>query len=141
MVLYRSVAVVTACALLGACATITRGTNRAWEVQTTPVGAQVKTSHGMSCPSTPCSIKMPRRSQFVATISKDGYKPVDIQVDNKVSAGGGTAMAGNVLIGGIIGAAVDGSNGAMLDLRPNPAIVTLEPLDAAPSSAAAAPVS
>ena len=112
---------------LSACATVTRGRNTAWEVQTTPVGASVSTSNGFSCASTPCSIKMPRKSEFTATITKPGYKTATVSVTNKVAGAGGAAMAGNLLAGGIIGAGVDASSGAMLDLTPNPAVVTLEP--------------
>ncbi len=35
-------------------------------------------------------------------------------------------MAGNVLVGGIIGAGVDASSGAVLELVPNPVEVQLE---------------
>jgi hypothetical protein len=80
----------------------------------------------MMCESTPCSIKMPRKSQFTATITKPGYKNAKVVVTNKVAGGGGAAMAGNLLAGGLIGAGVDASSGAMLDLTPNPAIVILE---------------
>lgn len=111
---------------LCACATVTRGTNTAWEVQTDPSGARVETSHGHQCTSTPCAMKMPRKSEFTATITKPGYKPVTVSVTNKVSGGGGAAMAGNVILGGIIGAGVDATSGAMLDLTPNPAVVKLE---------------
>jgi hypothetical protein len=34
-------------------------------------------------------------------------------------------MAGNVIFGGVIGAVVDGSSGAMNDLTPNPLVVIL----------------
>ncbi len=112
---------------LSACATATRGTNTDWQVQTTPSGAAVQTSHGHSCPATPCSMRMPRKSQFVATITKPGYKTVQANVINRLSRGGGTGMAGNVLLGGPIGVGVDAVSGAGLDLRPNPLILTLEP--------------
>jgi hypothetical protein len=36
-------------------------------------------------------------------------------------------MAGNLLAGGFIGAGVDASNGAMLDHRPDPLLINLEP--------------
>ena len=127
MSIVRLAALAAATLSLGACATVTRGTSTAWEVQTTPSGAQVKTSHGHMCESTPCAIKMPRKSQFTATITKPGYKTATVSVTNKVSTGGGTAMAGNLLAGGIIGAGVDATSGAMLDLTPNPAVVVLEP--------------
>ena len=129
MKIVRFTAIAIAAASLGACATVTRGTNTAWEVQTTPDGARVETSHGMMCESTPCAIKMPRKSNFTAKISKEGYKTATVVVTNKVAGGGGAAMAGNVLVGGIIGAGVDVSTGAMLDLTPNPAVVTLEKVE------------
>lgn len=46
-------------------------------------------------------------------------------------------MAGNVLVGGIIGAGVDMGTGAMLDLVPNPINVALEPTGSTPTSAQA----
>ena len=113
--------------MLSACATVTRGTNTNWDVQTSPAGARVETTHGYSCAATPCSLKMPRKSAFQATITKPGYKTVTATVGNRVSGGGGGAMAGNILVGGIIGAGVDASSGAMLDLRPDPLLITLEP--------------
>jgi hypothetical protein len=122
------VALTAASMTLGACATITRGTNTAWEVKTDPPGARVKTTNGFACASTPCSLKMPRKAEFTASITKEGYKPLDIQVTHKVSGGGGAGMAGNVLVGGLIGVGVDATSGAMLDLTPNPVSVHLEKL-------------
>jgi hypothetical protein len=112
---------------LPACATVTRGTKTAWEVTSTPPGARVDTSNGFQCQATPCAIQMPRRSQFVATLTLEGYAPATVTVTNKVATGGGVAMAGNVILGGIIGAGVDAGTGAMLDLTPNPAHVELRP--------------
>ena len=109
-----------------ACATITRGSSTAWSVTSEPSGAKVETSNGFQCPATPCAIKMKRKSEFTATLTKSGYSPATVTVTNKVAGGGGVAMAGNVLVGGIIGAGVDVSSGAMLDLTPNPAHVILE---------------
>lgn len=117
---------------LGACATITRGTKDAWSITTDPSGARVETSNGFQCEATPCAIKMPRKSEFTATLTKPGYKAAKVQVTNKIAGAGGAAMAGNVLVGGLIGVGVDASSGAMLDLVPNPAHVTLEKEEPAP---------
>lgn len=136
MKLVHILAVAAATALAG-CATITRGTNTAWTVETTPGGAAVKTSNGFACDATPCSFKMPRKSEFTVTITKPGFKTVTTNVVHKVSGGGGAGMAGNVLVGGLIGAGVDASSGAMLDLVPNPLKVTLEPETAASPAAPA----
>ena len=121
-----TVLMVSACLLVQACATITRGTNDVLEVQSTPGGAQVTTTNGYSCAQTPCAMKMSRRSEFDVDVTKAGYKPVRVHVTNKVKGQGGAAMAGNVILGGIIGAGVDAGTGAMLDLVPNPVVVVLE---------------
>ncbi len=146
----RLAALCAATASLAACATITRGEHTAWEVNTNPPGAKVRTSNGFFCDSTPCSLTMTRKSEFTATITKPGYKTLEVRVTHKVSGNGGAGMAGNVIFGGIIGAGVDVTTGAMLDLTPNPLNVSLEkeevvsvvaaqPSAAAPATAPAAP--
>ena len=45
-----------------------------------------------------------------------------------MSGGGGAGMAGNVILGGGIGAILDANNGATQELVPNPLKVTLEKL-------------
>ena len=74
---------------------------------------------------------MSRKSQFSVDITKPGYKPWHGEVTNKVSGAGGAGMAGNVILGGIIGAGVDVATGAMLDITPNPLVVKLDSLPAA----------
>ncbi len=112
---------------LGACATVTRGSTDAWEITSEPSGAKVETSNGHQCPATPCAIKMSRKSEFIATITKPGYKPATVTVTHKTSGAGAAGVAGNVLVGGIIGIGVDAVTGASQDLVPNPAHVVLEP--------------
>ncbi|MBS0297192.1 MAG: PEGA domain-containing protein [Proteobacteria bacterium] len=121
-------ALVLACAAgsLAACATITRGVHETWSVETDPSGAHVKTSNGFACDQTPCTFKMERKSEFDVTVTKDGYKPYSGHVTHSVSNGGAAGMAGNVLVGGIIGVGVDATSGAMMDLKPNPMKVKLE---------------
>jgi hypothetical protein len=129
---------------LPACATVTRGTKETYHIVSTPPGAEVALSSGETC-TTPCAIKMKRKNGFTVSVTKAGYAPVEAKVKPKLKAGGGTAAAGNVLVGGIIGGIVDGSNGSMLDLTPNPLKVELTPLssDSAPAvdAASAAPLS
>jgi len=112
--------------ILSGCATVTRGSKDVLEITTTPAGAQVQTSNGFSCSSTPCAIKMPRRSEFVVDITSPGCKPMDVNVTHKTADGGAAGVAGNVLVGGIIGLGVDAATGASQDLVPNPVEVTLE---------------
>jgi PEGA domain len=136
---YAMPAALTAVLGLTACATVTRGEHTAWEVNTVPPGASVKTTNGFYCDSTPCSIQMPRRSDFSADIAKPGYKTLKVTVTHRIAAGGGVAFAGNALIGGVIGAGVDLATGAALDLTPNPVTVTLEKDDGAVAGGGVAP--
>jgi len=106
--------------LIAGCATVTRGSNDVLQINSTPSGAQVQTSNGFSCQSTPCAIKMPRRSEFVATISKPGCRPLQVNVTHKTADAGAAGIAGNVLVGGVIGLGVDAATGASQDLVPNP---------------------
>src|ERR1700743_1012640 len=92
------------------CATVTRGTTTTFNVTSTPPGAAVKTSTGFSCPATPCGMKVPRKDGFDVTVSKAGYTPKTQHVRTAVAGGGAAGMAGNLLLGGVVGMAVDGTN-------------------------------
>jgi hypothetical protein len=116
--------VAAAALLLPACATVTRGTKQKFAIESTPSEAQVTLSNGVTC-TTPCKLKLKRRPGFDATISKAGYRTAEVHVRSKFSGGGAVAGAGNVIAGGIIGGLIDGSNGSMNNLEPNPLRVEL----------------
>lgn len=115
-----------AVAATAGCATITRESNDVLVVNSTPRAAQVKMSDGQTCTGTPCSFKVLRKSELNVLVTKEGCKPQQVRVTNRVASGGGAAMAGNIIAGGVIGAAVDAGSGAMLELVPNPLNVALE---------------
>ena len=125
-----------ACVLLSACATITRGTNQNFAIESTPSEAEARLSTGQTC-VTPCSIRMKRKSDFVVTVSKEGYQTQEARVHGVVKGGGAAGMAGNVIFGGLIGAGVDASNGSLMNLSPNPLKVTLVPVASAEQPATA----
>jgi hypothetical protein len=109
------------------CATITRGSNQAFTVESEPSGAHVSTSLGLTCDATPCTFpRVSRESEFQVTITKPGYRTWTGNVSHSTAGGGAAGMAGNVILGGLIGAAVDANSGATQDLVPNPLRVTLE---------------
>ncbi|MFA4900435.1 MAG: PEGA domain-containing protein [Brevundimonas sp.] len=110
---------------LAACATMTRGTTQEFTVESTPPGAQATTSNGFECAATPCTFRMSRKDAFNITVSKEGYVSQTHEITSSMSGAGGAALAGNVLVGGIIGGAVDATSGALNDLKPNPLVVTL----------------
>ena len=113
--------------VMAGCASITRGTKEAFVIETTPPGASATLSNGLTC-QTPCSVKVKRRGDFTVTLEKAGYETVESTVTSSVDGAGAAGMAGNVLIGGIIGAGIDAGTGAMHSHKPNPLAVTLVPV-------------
>lgn len=108
-----------------ACGTITRGSNQAFTVTSEPSNADVKLSSGEVC-KTPCTLQKKRKHHFTVTVSKDGYKSTHSSIVTQIAGAGAISMAGNVLLGGFIGAGVDLATGASLELVPNPLHVTLD---------------
>ena len=107
------------------CATITRGTQDKLRVVSEPSGANVSLSSGEQG-VTPTKFSKSRRGEhFTVTVSKQGYIPQTVKVDSGVSATGGVAMAGSLVLFGIIGAGIDGATGAYSGLYPNPVAVHL----------------
>lgn len=125
------------CAGATGCATITRGTAEDFTVESTPAGASVRTSTNFECASTPCTFHMPRKTGFTVTVSKPGFQTATATVTSGMSGAGGAGLAGNILVGGLIGIGVDATSGALNDLRPNPLHVDLTPT---PGPAPATPV-
>jgi len=136
---------------VGACATVTRGMHEAFTVETEPSGAMVETSNGLHCEATPCTFaRVERKAEFTVTITKPGYRTWTGNVTHHTAGAGAAGMAGNVLVGGLIGVGVDATSGATQDLTPNPLHVALEteaaeapvavPTVAATEASAAAPI-
>lgn len=120
------VSLLSVCALLATCgcATITRGTTEALRIETEPAGAKAQLSTGQTC-ITPCSMELKRKRDLSVDLQQDGYQPATVSVESKVAGAGAAGMAGNILVGGIIGAGVDAATGATKSLRPNPVHVHL----------------
>jgi hypothetical protein len=118
-----SAAVAASMALaLGGCATVMNGTKVDYSSETNPSGALVKFTDGSSC-TTPCELEFKRKNDQRADITLAGYKPAYVLIQSKL---GGSAF-GNILLGGGIGAVVDGTNGSSNRLYPRPLIVRLAP--------------
>ena len=107
------------------CASLTQGTSDAFLITSKPNNVDIKTSHGYFC-TAPCALKLPKKESFTVTASKEGYCSRVYNVISTMGGAGGAAMAGNVLIGGLIGAGVDSVTGAAKHLAPNPLKVELE---------------
>lgn len=135
----KSCGLAVAVVSLSACATVTRGTSQKYSIESTPTAAEVSLSSGQQC-ITPCQLKLKRKPGFVAVVKKAGYQTQTLTVESKLAGGGAVAGAGNLLLGGVVGGIVDGTNGSMNSLLPNPLRVILVPIiGMAPMTAPAAP--
>jgi hypothetical protein len=123
----RFLAVLALAAMLSGCASVTRGTTDQVQILSEPVGAEARTSMGHVC-VTPCTLQFGRKDEFTVTASKPGYHSAEMAVGTKVAGAGAAGFAGNVLVGGVIGMAVDAASGATLEHDPNPVILKLVPL-------------
>lgn len=111
----RNAAIVAMMALaLGGCATVMNGTKVDYSSETKPGGALVKFTDGSQC-TTPCELEFKRKNDQRADITLAGYKPTYVLIQSKL---GGSAF-GNILLGGGIGAVVDGTNGSSNRLYPS----------------------
>src|SRR3990170_606146 len=108
---------------LSGCATVINGTSQSVAFDSDPQGAEVSTTSGAKC-VTPCKLELKRKHDLRADFVLDGHEPAYVLVQSRT----GGAMAGNLLLGGIIGGAVDASNGASNFLSPNPLSVRLAKL-------------
>jgi hypothetical protein len=77
---------------------------------------------------TPCVVQAKRNADITVTINKEGYEPQIVALTKEVPGTGVAALTGNILAGGLIGVGVDSYTGAAQDHKPNPVIVTLQPL-------------
>lgn len=125
----KLVAIVLGLMVAPACTTVTRGTSESYAIETEPAGAQAKVTDArgtLQC-TTPCSLKVKRRGNLHVVIAKDGFETVDTSVASSVDGAGAAGMAGNVVLGGLIGAAIDAGSGAMHSHKPNPLRVVMVP--------------
>ncbi len=124
--------------LLAGCATVVRGTHETFHIVSTPAGALAQLSTGESC-TTPCAMEIARANPFQVRVAKPGFVTQLAPVRSVTSAAAGIALLSNGIIGGLVGASVDLSSGAMRNLTPNPVRVDLVPVAADPPVPATSP--
>lgn len=115
--------IVVAAALASGCATVTKGTTQPVTLHTDPDGATCQVSRDLtnvgSLSATPGQVLVDKACGAIdISCRKSGHQPTEVRVNSEVQAW----TFGNILIGGIIGFAVDAASGAM---RQYPQFITL----------------
>jgi len=102
-----------AAVMVSGCATIINGRTERVEIASDPPGATAKVD-GIPIGTTPTSIDLKRDNPHSVTIEKDGY----VTAEESIEQGTSWWLAGNILLGGLIGLFVDYSTGAAHTLKP-----------------------
>jgi hypothetical protein len=116
---------------ISGCATVMNGKTEPLGLSSNPSGAQA-TIDGRETVVTPVSIDLARAQSHTIVFHKDGYDEVSATVVPESSGW----IWGNILAGGIIGAAVDYSTGAAKKFSQDTVSVTMVPKSVVPTSAA-----
>ncbi|WP_108818185.1 translation initiation factor 2 [Pseudovibrio sp. Alg231-02] len=122
---YFVAGVVASSILLAGCGTVVRGTSEDIKIDVKPANAKITSTTAHTCVG-PCVINVPRKKEFTLTASAPGYQSQVIDVQTRVSGKGAAGMAGNIILGGVIGVGVDAATGATLDHYPNPVTFNLK---------------
>lgn len=108
---------------LAGCATIVHGSRQEVSFGSSPTGAIV-TVNGEQRGVTPVTLNLQRKKDYIISFSYDGFQTQTYQVQSVVSGW----IAGNILLGGIVGGAIDLVSGAAFRLVPEHVNTTLAPL-------------
>lgn len=108
------------------CAYIVSKDSQDVAVTSTPTGAKVviATTGGVVVyeGTTPASVNLKKKNEYVVTVSMKGYVEKSVQIDKAINP----MVLGNLLCGGIPGLIVDGITGAMWNLEPGQIVITLQ---------------
>lgn len=110
--------------LAGGCATVMRGVHEPLHIESDPAGATARLSTGDSC-ITPCDVVLARKVPVQVRVAKAGFDTETVSVRSVGTGAGAAGLLRNAVLGGIVGASVDLSSGAMNSLVPNPVKVRL----------------
>jgi len=106
--------------LLTGCATVMHGTQQDVGFGSVPTSAKITVDNQRSA-TTPTVMKLSRKDNHVVRIELDGYLPYEATLTRGVSGW----VWGNLVIGGLVGLAVDAISGGLYKLTPEQMTATL----------------
>lgn len=118
-----ALALLTTIFLINGCATIIHGTTQEVSITTDPSEANLCLD-GRENYRSPTKIIMKRKDDHIVEVTKEGFEKENINIKSVISA----AVAGNLLLGGLIGIGVDALSGGASRLEPDNINVRLRPL-------------
>jgi hypothetical protein len=109
----RRMGLAAVAALICSCASIMHGTHQDVGISSNPTGAAVSVD-GLLKGNTPVIANLTRKDNHIVRIELAGYKPYETTLTRSVSGW----VWGNILLGGLIGLAVDAISGGLYNLTP-----------------------
>lgn len=109
------------------CAVISHGSKQTIPVQSSPNAVSIDLG-GMSY-TTPTTLELERKNEYVLSFSKEGYESAQIQITKHLSGG---YLAADILLTGLLGVVIDGITGAWYNLKPESVTVSLSKISAIP---------
>ena len=123
----RNIAIlITICFLFATifgCGAIINGTRQNIQANSSPSGATISVSPTNEEYTTPASMSLERKNNYVLNFSKEGYTSAKFNIHKKLSGG---MLVLDILFTGLLGVIVDGATGAWYNLMPDVATVSLE---------------
>ena len=117
--------------LASACATIISGRTQDLSISSEPAGATVTAHPGSHRVTTPGILTVPRVvSGYRLRFEKPGFAPVDVRI--KPASNGW--LWGNIVVGGVVGLAIDYMTGAAYTISPAEVSARLTPAEGVPTS-------
>ena len=105
---------------LAGCATVMHGTQQDVGFGSVPTNARITIDNQRSA-TTPTVMKLSRKDNHIVRIELDGYLPYEATLTRGVSGW----VWGNLVIGGLVGLAVDAISGGLYKLTPDQMTATL----------------
>ncbi len=106
--------------LIAGCATIMHGTQQDVGFGSVPTNARIAVDNQRTA-TTPAVMKLSRKDNHIVRIELDGYLPYEATLTRSVSGW----VWGNIVIGGLVGLAVDAISGGLYKLTPEQMTATL----------------
>jgi len=108
--------------LFAGCATIVHGTSEKVQIDSSPGGAEVVIDDAQHV-TTPAAVKLSRKADHKLAFHKPGYEDETETLTSNLSGW----VFGNLVSGGLVGAAIDMSDGAARKLSSDNVSATLKP--------------
>lgn len=118
--MFRITLAILTCLTLAGCGALFKGTTQSVNINSSPPNSIIEVDGGIY--TTPATIELARKNDYIVTISKDGYESRTVKISKQVS--GGIVILD--ILGGLYPLLIDAIMGTWYNLSPSSVNVNLE---------------